>query len=108
MPAGAVGRRVALEVQIVRHDVNSLLRKRRVLSGFTMPDRYTGRWKLAPDPNRDGQYSLCGIPGMPGPLYMLCANDEVPYSRRVDFRADTVLDVDATRFHMCLEQGAAR
>ena len=49
---------------------------------------------------RDG--SLCGIPSMPGRVYMVCGNDATAFEKAVDVRADTVLDVDATAWHQCL------
>jgi hypothetical protein len=49
----------------------------------------------------DGRYSLCGIPPIPGQLYMVCGNDEEPYRRAVDIRADAVIDIDATAFYTC-------
>jgi hypothetical protein len=50
----------------------------------------------------DGRYSLCGIPPIPGTLYMICSNDVTPYSRAVDVRANHVIDIDATTFYECL------
>jgi hypothetical protein len=50
----------------------------------------------------DGRYSLCGIPPIPGELYMVCGNDVTAYSRAVDIRADAVVDIDATAFYRCL------
>jgi hypothetical protein len=52
--------------------------------------------------DHNGQYSLCGIPLMPGTLYMVCGNGETVYSRPVDVRANHVIDIDATKFHTCL------
>jgi hypothetical protein len=51
----------------------------------------------------DGRYSLCGIPSIPGELYMVCGNDVTPYRRSADIRVDTVIDIDATTFYRCLE-----
>ena len=57
-------------------------------------------WHLT---DADGRYSLCGIPRIPGELYMVCGNDVTAYSRTVDIRADAVVDIDATAFYRCLE-----
>lgn len=50
----------------------------------------------------DGRYSLCGIPAMPGTLYMFCRNDERPFRQAIDIRQDTIFDIDATSFYKCL------
>ncbi len=50
----------------------------------------------------DGRYSLCGIPPIPGVLYMICGNDADAYRRSVDIQVDTVIDIDATSFYRCL------
>ena len=50
----------------------------------------------------NGRFTLCGIPPIPGTLYMFCANDIQPYELAVDIRADTVIDIDATPFYQCL------
>jgi hypothetical protein len=55
-------------------------------------------WAVA---DSDGRYSLCGIPPIPGQLYMICANDIDAYRRAVDIRADAVIDIDATRVYKC-------
>jgi len=50
----------------------------------------------------DGRYSLCGIPPIPGSIYVYCGNDVIPYDRAVDVRVDTNVDIDATDFYQCL------
>jgi len=50
----------------------------------------------------NGQYSLCGIPPIPGWLYMYCGNDIVPYDQPVDVRTNLTVDIDATAFYRCL------
>jgi hypothetical protein len=52
--------------------------------------------------DRDGRYSLCGIPAMPGTLYMFCRNDEQPFRQAIDIRGDEIFDIDATSFYRCL------
>jgi hypothetical protein len=81
-----------------------------VIDGKPMPvagaDVYYQSRAYGPDvwgyTDRDGRYSLCGIPPMPGKLYMVCGNDVTAYSQVVDVRADTVIDIDATTFRKCL------
>jgi len=50
----------------------------------------------------DGRYSLCGIPSLPGQLYMICGNDIEAYRQQVAIVADTIIDIDATKFYRCL------
>ena len=51
--------------------------------------------------DNDGRYSMCGIPPLPGTLYMAC-DDHTPYSEAVEVRSDQVIDIDATTFATCL------
>ena len=59
------------------------------------PDVYDGT-------DSNGQYSLCGIPPIPGLLYMVCGNDIVPYRQPMDVRTNLTIDIDATAFYTCL------
>jgi hypothetical protein len=78
--------------------------------GATVPlagaDVYYASRAYGPDvwatTDRDGQYSLCGVPSMPGTLYMFCRNETLAYSQAIDIRTDTVRDIDATPFYTCL------
>jgi len=51
----------------------------------------------------EGLYSLCGIPPLPGRLYMICGNGVDAYRQAVDIRENAVIDIDATLFSTCLE-----
>ena len=81
-----------------------------VIQGKPMPlagaDVYYTSRAYGPDvsgyTDRDGRYSLCGIPSMPGTLSMYCGNDILAYRQELDIRADTALDIDATSFYKCL------
>jgi hypothetical protein len=57
---------------------------------------------VADSTDTDGRFSLCGIPRIPGTLLMICGNDETAYSEAVNIQANTVIDIDATRFISCL------
>jgi len=51
----------------------------------------------------DGRYSLCGIPEMPGTLYLVCGNESLAYSQPVDNSSGSAaIDIDATEFAECL------
>ncbi len=52
--------------------------------------------------DNDGRYSMCGIPPLPGTLYMVCGNDVTPYAEAVEVRSNQVVDIDATTFATCL------
>lgn len=50
----------------------------------------------------DGRYSTCGLPLMPGQLYMYCASEVSVGFTAVDIRLEQVADIDATAFYECL------
>lgn len=69
-------------------------------------DVYFRSTALSPDvydyTDANGQYTLCGIPQLPGELYMICGNDALAHKQPVDIQSDAVIDIDATTFHECL------
>jgi hypothetical protein len=82
-----------------------------VISGVRTPviskEVYFKSRGFAPDvaeiTDGDGRYSFCGIPSIPGELYMVCGNDvSADLGGPVEVRTDTVIDIDATEFYTCL------
>ena len=81
-----------------------------VIDGKPMPlagvDVYYRSRAYGPDvwsyTDSNGRYSLCGVPQIPGILYLVCGNDVEPYSKEVNVQADASIDIDATTFHSCL------